>query len=187
MKTYVVDLSAKGVEQIEEIFDKLERLVDDENLYTYIGNKCYDALNEISAKKLSTVNTGEDIEASVYLKAHVMEISDGTIYLYNNSVIDTSEKNISSEKRLNYPLQLSLAKIVEYGIGYTGSINSNSEADNWEYDVNKHGVQGWTYMDNNGVFHWTNGFAGRYIFLELKHYIEKNVAKWIAEYIEKKL
>ena len=118
------------------------------------------------------------------MNSHHLEIKGDMIYLYNDSVIDTSDKNISEEKRSNYPLKLSLAKIVEYGIGFTGSINANSEAENWEYDVNKHGPSGWIYMTNDGKFHTTNGFAGRYVFLELKHYIEKNIGKWISDYIK---
>lgn len=182
MPTYKFNLSVKSISEIENILGKLDKLLKDKRLYQFIGEKCFEALKEISVRKLSTIQTEEDIEASKYMNSHNLEIRGDTIYLYNDSVIDTSTKQIKD--RSKYPLQLSLAKIVEYGIGYEGSIYANSEAENWEYDVNKHGESGWVYMTEDGKFHTTNGFAGRYVFLELKHYIEKNIGKWISEYVK---
>ena len=89
--------------------------------------------------------------------------------------------------KANYPAQLSLAKIVEYGIGYTGMRTDQTEVEDWEYDVNNHGYRGWYYEDSNGQIHWTNGFEGRLIFLNLKKAILNNIEKWINEYIEMKL
>ena len=92
---------------------------------------------------------------------------------------------MSEETKANYPgMTLSLAKLVEYGMGYTGltSTPNQEEVEDWEYDVNNHGYTGWYYYDNDGERYWTNGFAGRMVFYQLKQHTEQKIFDWIAEY-----
>lgn len=187
MKTYKVDLSEAGIDKAIKILDNLGILLSDEKLMMYIGEKCKKELNLISINKLSSTYGSQDVDMSNYLSHHKIEIANNYIYLYNDSVVDTSTKNISDTKRANYPLKLSLASIVEYGIGYVGSLTPNDDTGNWAYDVNKHGASGWSYLDTNGNWHHTNGFEGRLIFYNLKLHIEEQIASWLNDYIDKNL
>lgn len=189
MKTYNVDLSESGIDKAIDILNNFDMLLTDKNLLKYLATKCRQTLADICMFNLTTISTGEDIKSSDYLSGNHYEIEydKGIIYLYNNSKVDVSSKTMSKEKRAKYPLQLSLAKIVEYGIGYTGSINAKDNDDDWEYDVNNHGNKGWYYIDKNGKKTWTNGFAGRYIYLKLKLAIETNITNWIIEYVDKNM
>ena len=113
----------------------------------------------------------------VLLNDNNLKIEDDTIILYNNSKIDISSKNMKETTKANYPAQLSLAKIVEYGIGYTGDLKTDkTEVEDWEYDV-----------DDSGQTVWTNGFEGRLIYYKLQNNIKQNIGKWIKEYVELKL
>ena len=186
-KVYEINLSPEGIAELQKILSTLGTIITDSKFLEYIGNKCKLELEKICTQKLSTI-TKENIDKSNYMNSNHLKIEGDTIYLYNNSKIDISSKNMKETTKAKYPAQLSLAKIVEYGIGYTGSINTDkSEVENWEYDVNNHGYRGWYYIDDNGQTVWTNGFDGRLIFYNLKLAIEKNVKKWVKEYIEMKL
>lgn len=186
MKKYNIDLSVNDFIKLEKIIDDIDNKLFSDDFMKYVANKCMELLKKIAISKLSTVNTQEDIDASKYMNSMNMKIEKNTIYLYNNATIDTSTRKISDDKRANYPLQLSLAKIVEFGIGYTGSIRNNGRTndEDWQYDVNEHGYKGW-YYENNGQTFWTNGFEGRFVFLTLVNEIQNNISKWINEYLEK--
>lgn len=187
MKTYNLDFSVNGISKSIEMLDMLKEIINDPYFLNYIGDKCKEALNTISINNLSSVETDFEEESSLYLSSNKLEINNDIIYLYNDSKVDISSKNMSETTKENYPAQLSLSKIVEFGIGYTGSIYADNEVDNWQYDVNNHGFKGWYYKDNNGNIFWTNGFEGKYIFLKLKYFIEKAIKIWIQDYFRDKI
>ena len=181
------ELDTNGIDNFIKKLDEIEKIYTSKKLLKYIADKCQKELKNISEKSLSSINSKEDIDRSYYINNNKIDINyqDMEIIFYNNSKVDISKKNISPNKLSNYPLKLSLAQIVEFGIGYTGSINSNKNVNNsWQYDVNNHGYKGWYYKDEVGNIHWTNGYAGRYIYLKLKQYIEKNINTWINDYIK---
>lgn len=192
MPTYTVNLSVKGIKTLREKLKAIEKLLTDKKIYEYIAEKCMKELNEITLEKLTTVDE-ENIDTSYYASRHQYKIEGNTIYIYNDSTIDISSKNMSEVTKAKYPAQLSLAKIVEYGIGYTGANftvipeGTALPSDNWEYDVNNHGYKGWYYTDENGEVIWTNGFEGRLIYHELVSRIKRNASKWISEYIGKNI
>ena len=183
-KVYTFDIANGGFDEAEKMLEKIEYYLLSEHFYKYMAKLLKKQLKKIQRRKLSTINSNEDIKASTYMNSNHLEMGDGYIYIYNDAKIDISDKNMSETTKANYPAQLSLAKIVEYGIGYTGSLGANSEVEDWEYDVNHHGYQGWYYKDNNGEVHWTNGFVGRYVFLELKRYIEENITQIMSDYLD---
>ncbi len=183
-KIYKFDLTPKGLRDAQKLLEKIETLWLSDKFQRHLGNILRKELIKIQKHKLSTINSNEDIKTSTYMKSNHLEIKDGYIYLYNDATIDISNKNMLETTKSRYPAQLSLAKIVEYGIGYTGSIYANEEVEDWQFDVNNHGYKGWYYKDDNGEIHWTNGFAGRYIFLELKKYLEENIQKIIIDFLE---
>lgn len=192
MPTYTVNLSIKGIKTLREKLKSIEKLLNDKKIYEYIAEKCMKELNEITLEKLTTVDE-ENIDTSYYASRHQYKIEGNIIYIYNDSTIDISSKNMSEVTKAKYPAQLSLAKIVEYGIGYTGANftvipeGTALPSDNWEYDVNNHGYKGWYYTDENGEVIWTNGFEGRLIYHELVSRIKRNASKWISEYIGKNI
>lgn len=192
MPTYTVNLSIKGIKTLREKLKAIEKLLTDKKIYEYIAEKCMKELNEITLEKLTTVDE-ENIDTSYYASRHQYKIEGNIIYIYNDSTIDISSKNMSEVTKAKYPAQLSLAKIVEYGIGYTGANftvipeGTALPSDNWEYDVNNHGYKGWYYTDENGEVIWTNGFEGRLIYHELVSRIKRNASKWILEYIGKNI
>ena len=186
MKLYEVDLSEEGITEIENKLKRIDTLITDEALLKYVGNKAMTELKKICSQKLTSYDD-KSIDTSYYANSNHLEIDNDTIYIYNDSTIDIASKNMKETTKANYPAQLSLAKIVEYGIGYTGMRTDQTEVEDWEYDVNNHGYRGWYYEDSNGQIHWTNGFEGRLIFLNLKKAILNNIENWINEYIEMKL
>lgn len=182
-KIYTFELTQKDLREAQKLLDRIQNMWLSESFYKYLGKILNKELRKIQAKKLSTIKSKEDIKASTYMNSNHLEITDGYLYIYNDAMIDITSKNMKETTKANYPAQLSLAKIVEYGIGYTGSIYSQGNED-WAYDVNNHGSQGWYYKDDNGEVHWTNGFAGRYVFLELKKYVEENIQKIMQDYFD---
>ena len=111
--------------------------------------------------------------------------SQEEIILFNNTKADLS--HLSENTRANYPDGFSIAKAVEYGTGIVGRDSQGStQATDWAYDVNNHGEKGWFY-EKNGKIYWTKGMEGKLIYYKTKQEIEKNIEKWIAEYIDKNI
>ena len=181
----LIDVVAEN--SIELIVNKIYDTLNSTLFIEYLTKKLSASIHKIALEQLSTVNTQEDVDASLYMNSMKTEINGSTIYLYNDSEIDTSTKIISPEKRAKYPLKLSLAQIVEYGIGYTGFINPLPIQVDWQYDVNDHGYKGWYYTDKSGKTFWTNGFEGRLVFLRLLYWLRDNAANIIAEYLNENM
>ncbi len=190
MKTYNVDILSDGdLDSVDKMLYKLENLFDDMKFKEFLLDKSKKLLKNICEMNLP-IPSENSIDINKYLKNEGMKgkIDGDSIIFYNDSEIDINEKNISETTKAKYPAQLSLAKIIEFGIGYTGSQSIlTSEAEDWEYDVNNHGANGWYYKDDSGNIYWTNGFEGRFIFFKLAENIKQYIGDWIAEYIDKEL
>ena len=188
-KIYNFELSKKDINRLQKFYESIPKLLESEKFKEYIAEKAEEGLKFIQKTSLTTINSDEDIDLSNYMNSNHTKIEGDTIYLYNDAVIDIDSKNMSQTTKDRYPAQLSLAKIVEYGIGYTGAnfTDATGEVEDWEYDKNHHGYKGWYYKDENDVIHWTNGFAGRMIFFKLKEYVKVNIEKWIIDYLNKEL
>lgn len=185
MNNYVVDISVSGLDETQKFLADYSKLMSDNSFKEYIADKCEKQLKVICLENLDIDE--QQVKDSNYMNSMHTKIADDYIYIYNDSEIDIQSKPYMKETtKEKYPAQLSLAMIVEYGIGLEGtSTKKVMELEDWEYDKNGHGVKGWYYRDDNGNYHWTNGFQGRLIFYRLKEYIEENVADWIYDYIDK--
>ncbi|MEG1506025.1 MAG: hypothetical protein RR478_00855 [Bacilli bacterium] len=186
-KIYEVNLSVNGINKLINRLKQLQDIYKSEEFIKYIADKAEKLLNEITESKLSTKIDDED-DIQHYRTNHKILIQNGEIFLYNDTVININDKNMSEEAKAKYGSKLSLAKIVEYGTGFTGKISEASKfADNWEYDKNNHSYKGWGYTDEKGISHWTNGMAGKLIFHTLKLEVENYLPSWINEYINLKI
>ena len=187
-KIYSYEFSITDLKRMKNDISKISKILSDEDFKEYIGKRLEEALKFIQRYSLTTVHTDEDAEMSTYMNSNHLKIEGDTILIYNDATIDVSSKNMQETTKARYPAQLSLAKIVEYGIGYTGGMTEpQNEVEDWEYDVQGHGVKGWYYRDDNGNIHWTNGFAGRMIFYQLKLFVQTHIENWIMDYINEKL
>lgn len=185
MKTYKIDLlSSTDVSMMRNVIIDITKLFTNKEFHEFILQKCQLALDTICSMNMPFP---EDLD-TLYMTGMKTRISDNEIELYNDSEIDISSKNMKETTKAKYPSKLSLAKMIEYGIGYQGTTSIlQSEIEDWELDVNNHGISGWYYYDDSGNLIWTNGFEGKYIFFKLAEHVEQNISLWIDEYLEKNI
>lgn len=184
MARYEYEVDFDTFDEVDKFLLKLDKLlVNSRKLNDFVAKKCEEELNRICQEKLNNFN-GEDVEGE-YVSAMHTEITSEYIYLYNDSEINIASKDFNGKE--NYPDKLSLAELVEYGIGYTGQLNTDlpEEGSDWVYDVNNHGYKGWYYKDEQGNIHWTNGYEGKLIFYTLKETAKDKIQDWIMEYLDK--
>ena len=175
------EIEIKGINECLENLNFFQKFLEQKEFMRYIAKKSKQTLDKITAQNSSSYSEG----AGVYAKANDLEVNRKEIILFNNAKADLS--HLSEKTRANYPNGFSIAKAVEYGTGIVGrdSIGS-SQATDWAYDVNNHGEKGWFY-EKNGKIYWTKGMEGKLIYYKTKQEIEKNIEKWIIEYIDKHL
>jgi len=66
------------------------------------------------------------------------------------------------------------ATAVEFGTGVVGSQSPHPNPQDWQYDVNGHGDEGWVYYDDeSGKFRWTKGFKSRPFMYNTARQLEK--------------
>ena len=173
---------------IDEIKKKLIKTLQNDNFYKYIGGILERQFYLIAHRELVTLSEQEDFDNSEYINSFHLEIKDNVVRIYNDAMVDLSNKNISDEKRANYT-ELSLASIVEYGIGYQGSFTQQTTQgeDNWQYDINNYEDKGWHYKGEDGLGHWTKGYEGKLIFYKILTYFRENMTEIIADYLKNNL
>jgi hypothetical protein len=188
MQKKVYELSIVDLKRLKKDIIEIGDILKSKEFLEFIAKKCVEKVKEISSTKLSA-GALENNDVTAYMQSHNYSIRGDTITLYNDSQIDVASKSWMSEETLaNYNAQLSLGKIIEFGIGYTGGLGSYDYVDSdWHYDVNEHGYKGWYYEDKAGNLVWTNGFAGKQIYAELMNYLDNHLNEWIDEYFNKKL
>lgn len=188
MKTYNIDIGTNaGYKKLEKILNQLEKLfTDDYKLKEFIATKAQSELEKICIERLHNLES-YDIQGH-YLGGMYVTIEKDVIILGNNSMVDIEGKNMKPETKARYATGLSLAKIVEFGVGAKGTSDEDWEVNiNKDEHIRKYGKDGWYYVDNNGEIHWTTGIEGKFIFLTLSQKIKENISDWINEYIENNL
>ncbi len=194
-KTYRYALSREGLRLLEKDLTLLRRKITTKKFKVYIAEKCMDELMKIQQRELSTIQNGISVEEiMLYISCNHYKIDNdkNTITIYNDATIDVSTKPMSERAKSTYEgMTLSLAKLIEYGMGYTGAnFTPNPEqVEGWEYDIRErenglkgYGYKGWYYYDEGGERYWTNGIAGRMIFYKLIKTVEAKIYDWISEY-----
>lgn len=177
---YEIEYSA-GFKRLHKDLAKISN-VSNKDLMEFLGDKFMRSLYKNTNESLSTI---DDLEISEYAKNHQIKIGKHYITLYNNTKADLSE--LSPEVAKNYPDGFSIAKAVEYGTGIVGAASeASSQAEDWEYDINNHGEQGWFYV-KNGKLYWTKGFEGRLIYYKTAEDIMEVLPAWLKNYVDKTL
>lgn len=159
-----------------------KNLSDDIKFKEFIKVKCMETLNKITDKNIESIVDEKTASLSQYRKNHTPKIINNGIRIYNETLADLSE--LSEKTKKNYINGFSVAKAVEYGVGIVGKKFQavNASKDGWVYNVNDH-KSGWVYK-NNGKYIFTSGYKGRQIYYYTLISIQKNIEKWIYEYIK---
>lgn len=167
------------VKHLEEDIDKLGKLFNTYNFRAYIGRKCIKFLKEYSEVALGNIKN-DDISSSEiekYKKAHQLKIGDDYIILFNDTMADLS--HLSPKTIANYPEGLSIAQLIEYGMGIYGSPQEDYET---MVNPNRDYSKEWSYKREE-IIHRSMGTYGRFIYEALIDYFEQDFEKWVDEYL----
>lgn len=124
----ILDINLDNIEKSIKDFDALERAID-RGLELGIDELC-SRIHEKMLEQLAIYGlAGSNLASTVEIipLSHGISIGFGAEY----------------------------AMYVEFGTGVVGSENPHPHA--WEYDINEHGADGWTYIGKDGKRHWTAG------------------------------
>lgn len=162
-------------------FGEMQQVFSTKEFKSFIADKCLKELKDIQSYSISSYNEA-DTDIARYQNNHKVEYGNDYILIFNDTNLDQGAMWwVSEETKSHYPNGISIAYIVEYGTGIMGT-----SQDDWQVDVNNHGTKGWVYNNpNTNKPTWTNGIAGRFIYLKLLEKVKENFGKWFMEYMER--
>lgn len=74
------------------------------------------------------------------------------------------------------------AVYVEFGTGIVGQTSPHPDPKDWQYDINKHGEDGWIYFnERDDRWHWTKGFESRPFMYNTARELEKECVRIAKE------
>lgn len=74
------------------------------------------------------------------------------------------------------------AVYVEFGTGIVGQTSPHPDPKDWQYDINKHGEDGWIYFnERDSRWHWTKGFESRPFMYNTARELEKECVRIAKE------
>ena len=74
------------------------------------------------------------------------------------------------------------AVFVEFGTGIVGQTSPHPDPKDWQYDINKHGEDGWIYFnERDSRWHWTKGFESRPFMYNTARELEKECVRIAKE------
>lgn len=168
-----INVNITGEKDLEEYINFVRKILSmkvDKNFQKFIQQKCLETVRKVTDDRL----TFSGLTVEEYKNNHkIMEYDDGFI-LYNDTIVPSETEG--------YDGSFSIALAFEYGTGIVGM--GNPVEGSWEYNINNH-ERGWTYFKNNG-FHFTAGYSGFEIYRYTSEEIQKNLEKWVNEYLNKK-
>lgn len=78
------------------------------------------------------------------------------------------------------------AVYVEFGTGIVGQTSPHPDPKDWQYDINKHGEDGWIYFnERDSRWHWTKGFESRPFMYNTARELEKECVRIAREVFAK--
>lgn len=186
MANYVYDLMKSGdFKKLEEDLLDIHKIFETNEFKEFVANKCLKELDLMSSSLLSNIS-----EANVpadkleeYKNNHKKEIGKDYIEISNDTTLTQAEMVWVSEKtRERYKDGISIAYIIEYGVGIIGS-----EDDDWATNVpspSKHADGSWSFRKNDNLYLNVDGFNGKFIYQRLLDIVEDKFEDWVYEYID---
>lgn len=169
-------IEIQGTKQAIDKINAIEKITQSQDIKIYLAKKMIDVINRLSQERLSYNDN--------YIKHNQYKINEDSIEIYND---------VQNESNQYYSL------ILEYGsglyaekehIGQTETFNATGymywyvpedEAPNlFEYPYER-------IETENGVFYKVYGQTPKHIYEDSAKIIERNVARWIKEYMKKEL
>lgn len=170
-------INIKGLDSTIKDLKKLENIYSSKKFLDFLKNKCLLAVKYQTDSRLSSLVDLESALLSDYRNNHKIDDTLTGFILYNDLMNDSwVEYNFS------------IAEAVEYGVGIKGQgTGVNASENNYQYDINNHGTEGWVYKDKNGETHRTLGYEGRNVYYHTYLEIINKLDSWVDEFIEREL
>jgi len=175
---FVVD-NIKGLERHIKYVQDLSKMKSDRKFKKFIQEKCLETVRKITEQRLVGGTTDDEMIQEYKSRHKIREFSDGFV-LYNDTTLPASM--LSTNHPEDYPNGFSIALAFEYGIGIVGQ--NNPVANAWEYNLRDYNF-GWYYQKYDESYH-TYGYSGFEIYRYTAVEIEKQLPKWVNEYMKKK-
>jgi len=151
-------IKVDGLDEVIQIFKKLEDIISSDGLKEYIAEKSIEEINKIAKERLA--NYSNYIESNKYI------IGKNYIEIYNDVQTEYSHYSL----------------IIEYGSGLKmDSSKAEHFGDTPEFILSNY--EWWL----NGLGFKVTGQEPKYIYTDAAKVIEKNIAIWGIEYIDKEL
>lgn len=172
----MLTINLNGLVDTIESLNKIKDIHSNPRFIEFLKNKCMLEVKYQTDIRLSSLVDLKSALLSNYRNNHKIRNTTNGFILYNDL----------SRSWLKY--DFSIAQAVEYGIGVIGQGTGITAIDDgWEYDINKHGLEGWIYKDEEGKTHRTAGYEGRNVYYYTYLGILNQMEKWTWEFIESEL
>lgn len=145
------------------------------------------SFNSIKNAKGLLVKYRDDIEYKTDLSVkQLTQIG----YEYMMSIIKFDSGELASSISWNYDkaenkgvikVGAEYAIFVEFGTGIVGANSPHPSTENWNYDINNHGENGWWYYDSKqDRFRWTKGQTASAFVYRTLEFMRKNAANILS-------
>lgn len=172
------DIKIQGTKQVIDKINKIEEIMLSPNIKKYIAEKMISVINRLAEERLSYDKN--------YIKSNKYEIKENSIEVYNDVTNSNGE---------HYSL------ILEYGSGlYADEERHIGKTDIFKasgymfwYVPEEYAPELFDYYPKtrieteNGVWYKVVGQTPKHIYEDSAKLIERNIAKWVNEYIKKEL
>ena len=181
-RTYILRKETDVDTLFSDIEKELIELFTQKEFRKFLGEKIVEKLREISEEELSNIDEGDIAysEISKYKTLHQIEVGDDYVLVFNDTMADLSHL---SEKTLNrYPDGLSMALLIEYGMGINGI---NDEDGEWitQMNPNRDYSKPWFY-ERDKIKYSSIGIEGKMIYNKIYEQLDGYLGKWTKEWID---
>lgn len=184
MKTTLSIKNLSKIDDITRIAKELYQMQSSTEFIEYIKSKTKETLEQVMAQKFSGSSTSNDAEIEDYKKNNHFENIENGFILLNDTTIPADKYNMLPFDTSGYKDgEFSIALAFEYGTGIYGSTNlkvikrtKNTRGDSWYLPKNVY--------EESGVL--TNGYPAFGIYQEVEKIMNKNMDKWVQEYLKKR-
>lgn len=170
------EIKIQGTKKVIDKLNRVEEIIKSNDLKVYIAKKSIIAINRIAEERLSYDDN--------YIKSNKYTINDNSIVIYND---------VENQNKEHYSL------IIEYGSGLYAEkqhigktpmflasgymywyVPEDEAPDLFAYPYER-------IQTEEGVLYKVYGQTPKHIYEDAAKLIERNIARWIKEYIKKEL